>query len=701
MRGSLALCVLLAYWRVGRVGAQVPRIPGATEIPGLQLQYVTRVPPSQWELEGNVAANDFACILLRRKHTQGQALELIKSIRIEPPVRDYEAAHFEMLNGPDVVRVEVKEDGVAILQAPESIILAAQYRYLLPLLVKNSRTRAELLKIHTPFTNYELTLAPRSVRGFILNLTSDQIGKRQASFAAEVDNRSAEAKMTVDVRPSGTLKVRLVDESDEPAAARVYLTGSDGLAHTPLGSFSRISRMSGEYFFHARDSFEIVLPEGSTTIEAVRGMEYAPVRREVTIRANQPQSTEIRLDHVFPMYKTGWYSGDAHIHMNYINNELIQPEDVALQISGEGLDIANMMVANSSADIIHDARFFEGKPSRLSYGHRTLYWNEEMRNNSVYGHMCLFNLKQLVEPLFTGFAGTRWAEDYPPNYAQAENTQKQAGAVTYAHPAVRPGFDGANCFEFPVDLALGQIDAIDVLSNVDEPASMDIWYRALNCGLRCAISAGTDSFTNMMWHQTPGGGRVYVHVPAKFSYQDWIRNYKRGRSFASNGPVIRFTVNGKEPGDEIRFPAGAGQRTLDVVADAQSVAPMDKIEIVVNGKAVASESAAGDKTQVRLHQEIQLNRSSWVAARVWGPPNRLVLNDTQLFAHTSAVYCYLGAKPIASTADAAFWVDWIDRAIKRVNELGVFSTCEKHDSVIQLFRKAQETYKRLAAGGAE
>ena len=86
----------------------------------------------------------------------------------------------------------------------------------------------------------------------------------------------------------------------------------------------------------------------------------------------------------------------------------------------------------------------------------------------------------------------------------------------------------------------------------------ELWYRVLNTGLRCALSAGSDAFTNIMMHWVPGGGRVYVKVPGDFSYQAWIDNYRKGRSFVTNGPYLTLRVNGKEPGEELQLSAGQG-----------------------------------------------------------------------------------------------------------------------------------------------
>ena len=267
--------------------------------------------------------------------------------------------------------------------------------------------------------------------------------------------------------------------------------------------------MAAEYFFHAQDSFEVDLPAGETTIEATRGQEYELTRQTVDLR--KPETVRIELKRWENMASKGWYSADAHIHANYTatDHQVINPKDIRLQTFAEDLNNANLMVANSGGAFIHDAQYFEGRPHALSARNFVMYWNEEMRNGGLYGHMSFFKLKALVEPLYTGFRNTPYWEDYPPNYAQAEATQKQGGAVTYVHPGMKPNYEelgGAGAHELPVDLALGQIDAMDVMSNNDEIACTELWYKLLNCGFRLGISAGTDSFTNVADHYTPGGG---------------------------------------------------------------------------------------------------------------------------------------------------------------------------------------------------
>jgi hypothetical protein len=224
---------------------------------------------------------------------------------------------------------------------------------------------------------------------------------------------------------------------------------------------------------------------------------------------------------------------------------------------------------------------------------------------------------------------------------------------------------------------------------------MDLYYSFLNCGFRLAISAGTDAFTNVADHYTPGGGRVYVHAGQPLDYNQWIGNYKRGRSFASNGPSILYTLDDREPGDEIRVASGAA-RKFRLRALVETQIPLDRVEVIVNGKPLVSRSAGGQK-RISLDEPIALERSSWVAVRAMGPWHRLVLNDDGAFAHSSPIYVYFGDQPIAFRGDVRFYIDWIERLIARVKERGRFATSERRAEVVALFERALGKYRQIEA----
>jgi hypothetical protein len=302
---------------------------------------------------------------------------------------------------------------------------------------------------------------------------------------------------------------------------------------------------------------------------------------------------------------------------------------------------------------------------------------------------------KFVDPFYIGQALSGNWEDYPALYMPAMAAKAQGAAVAYLHPADKPDIPVGDHLarEFAVDIALGAVDALDVLSTMNEEGGCWMYYRILNCGLKCTASAGTDSQMDVMRHALPGASKVYVKTAAPLTYENWLAGYKAGRTFVSNGPLLSFEVDGKGPGEEIKLPAAGSVR---VVAKVQSIVPVSVLEIVVNGEVVATAQASNNGSVAEIARTIPVNQSSWIAARVWGPANRLVVNDAKAFAHTSPVYCYVGGQKIASPRDAKTVVAWIDRLIQDVAASPRFATPERRNEILNLFRKGRAYYENIA-----
>ena len=531
---------------------------------------------------------------------------------------------------------------------------------------------------------------------FSLNIRPSGIGRQQMNvrFMAGPESsdvpRGTSANKIVEVVEWGTLRLQ-TQEDNQPVHARVSVHGADLLAYAPEnGTLSKITWTAGEPFFYSKGEHEIRLPAGTATIKAVRGFEYTPVEQTVDIRAGETTDVTLNLERFSNLAAEGWYSGDSHIHANYNDHEFITPEDVLTQTLGEDLNVANLMVANSSGAQVHDSAYFEGRPHRLSQKNHLLRWIEEMRNAGSYGHMCLPGIDKLIHPLYTGFAGTPHPNDYPPNYFQAKGAQEAGGVATYAHPGYNftdsPSTMSAR--ELPVDLALGVVEAMDVLSNSNEAAALPYWYKLLNTGLRCSISGGSDSFTNRRHHWLPGGQRVYVYTGGALDYSEWVEAYRQGRSFASNGPILEFTVNGELAGSEFDLSQGDA---VTARAHVVSLVSLDALEIVVNGKVVAV--AEGPARELALDTEITLSEGAWIAARARGPYDRLLVNDDNAFAHSSPVYCAVDGAGPRNADDARFFISWIDQLIERVESSDRFANEGQRTETVELFRKAQACYR--------
>ena len=622
------------------------------------------------------------------------------------------------LDLPQALKLRVGGDGIEVVAKPANLRLAVQDTYNLVTLLRNELDEPIDIKLIAglgeagttdrwkirPGINYvSLNLRP-AVAGPADVRLKIYAGDDLPGEGSPPESRiQAEVTFPAQVVRWGKLRIRTLEDG-RPQVARVYVRASDGLSYAPSGdsgepTLSRITWTHGDYYFYSRGEHLLRLPEGPATIEAVRGIEYGIIRRQVEIRAGETAEVRLDLERRSNLAGEHWYGGDVHIHANYNNHEFITPSDVWLQALGEDLNVTNLMVANSVDAHIHDEQYFEGKPNRLRDATHILNWGEEMRNRGLYGHMCLTGLKSLVKPLYTGFAGTPYPYDYPPNHVQALAATRQGAAVSYAHPGYRFTDDprSMSAREAPVDLALGSIQAMDVVSNNNEDATTSFWYRLLNTGLKCAISAGSDSFTNRRHMWIPGGHRVYVYTGGPLAYREWVDNYKKGRSFATNGPIVRFTVNGELPGAELKLKTGD---LLEIEASATSFLPMETLELIMNGNVIAQAKASGDKLSAALSKEISLESGAWLAACVRGPFDRHVVNDTYLYAHTSPVYCKVDGKRAGLRDDGAFFVRWIDQLIDMARQRGKYASGEQRQEVIELFRKGRAYYEKVAAEGS-
>ncbi|MBI1913555.1 MAG: CehA/McbA family metallohydrolase, partial [Planctomycetes bacterium] len=339
-------------------------------------------------------------------------------------------------------------------------------------------------------------------------------------------------------RPTGSLKVRTVDKgSSKPVVARVFLVGAGGKFHAPPGALYRL--LGGNGHFYCREAAELRLPAGEYRLIASRGPEYRAVRKSVRIEEGKTAKVTVELERWTDAASSHLYSGENHIHANYGYGEWYNtPGSMLLQCEGEDLNVCNFMVANSDGDGVFDRSFFRGRPDPLSTSRTILYWNEEYRS-TIWGHMTLVNLRQVVEPVFTGFKDTTNPHDVPTNADISQRTRQQGGLVNYTHSASNPADPYLGAYSgkgLPVDAALGAVDTMDL--NLNFNACVPLWYRLLNCGFRLPASAGTDVFLNRISSVVPGWARAYVPIDGELSYAKWIDGLRAGRSFVTNGPFV-------------------------------------------------------------------------------------------------------------------------------------------------------------------
>ncbi|MBE7494958.1 MAG: CehA/McbA family metallohydrolase [Verrucomicrobiaceae bacterium] len=455
------------------------------------------------------------------------------------------------------------------------------------------------------------------------------------------------------------LRLSIVDKtSDKQAVARVSVRQEGGKFHFPVGAMHR--HTAGVGHFYCRDSATLYLPVGKYELLAFRGPEYRMTQVSIEVKEGVESTARLELERWTHSAKEGWFSGENHIHANYgYGSWYNSPRSILDQCEGEDLNVANLVAANSDGDAVFDREYFRGRLDPLSTPNTLLWWNEEFRS-TMWGHMTLFHLRSLVEPVFTGFKATTNPWDVPTNADIAQRAHMQGGTASYTHPAsnLLDSYNAAYAAKgLPVDVASGAIDMLDVMGWVYEP-TLPLWYRLLNCGFHLPAAAGTDVFLNRVPSSPPGWGRVYVHVPDGLTYEKWIANLRTGRSFISNGPMIELTVADKTIGDTVKLDAPG---KLRVKGRARSQFPLEKLELVLDGNVIATGTVADDKLSATIDTEVAMEHAGWLALRTAGPVVNRWPSHYGLRAHTNPVYLDVKGHPADKHAHAEYFLTWIDR----------------------------------------
>lgn len=500
------------------------------------------------------------------------------------------------------------------------------------------------------------------------------------------------------------LRVSAQDESGKSTLARFYIRSSDGKSWAPEGAFERASVITGDHYFYAPSvgAFTVDVPAGNVSVEVAKGLEYHPQKKEVEVVEGQTQTVSLTLQRLANLEDQGWFSGDNHMHMNYGGVLGETPESLLQEAEAEDLDVVNDFPTNHNTHLI-DHQYFTGKVDPHSTGNRLLYFNEEYRPN-FGGHMGLLNMKQYYFPVYDGYTGTPYAADYPSNAQVLDNMHAQGAIGGYVHPflldrgedPLEGNLDGAR--EFPADAALGKVDFYDLMCIwTDKYVAGDVLYRIWNLGFRIPVSAGTDAMPDYWRAPTIGGDRVFVHTGTPVNYEGWIRAFAKGKSFVTNGPLLTFTVEGHEPGDELQLPAGAASN-VRVNIQAVSIFPMEQLDVLQDGKVVRSEKAA-DPYRILLSLNLPVERSGWIAARVSGPEKVHLLTDSYVYAHTNPVWLVKGGQKPRSLQDAKYFVRWMDKALEQIPGR-TFYTDKDRAAVEAVYTKAREEFRRLAGNAA-
>ncbi len=499
----------------------------------------------------------------------------------------------------------------------------------------------------------------------------------------------------------GRLRISVVDANGHPLAARLSVTGPDDRGYAPDDAwrhadeaFDRSERHFEVTYFHTSGAAELTVPVGSVAVEAWHGPEYRVARAVVEVPAGRTVTKRLVLGRLANLPADGWWSGDLHVHMNYGGAYRNTPAHLAFQAKAEDLHVVENLIVNKEQRI-PDIGYFRTDADPVS-GPGFLLMHGQEYHTSYWGHTAFLGLSDhYILPEYAAYPNTAAASLYPTNADVGDLARAQAALFGYVHPFdARP--DPADTstpltYELPVDAALGKVDYVEVMGYSDHLITSAIWYRLLNCGFRLPAGAGTDAFPNFASLRGPPGlVRVFAHVGPTLDHRHWMAAIKAGRTFVSNAPLLEFTLGGRAIGDELRLPAGGERLTARV--RLRSSVPVDHLEVIGNGRVVATIALHSDRTTASGSVTIPVTRSGWYVLRAWSERAAQPVLDLYPFASTGPIYVRVGREPVRSSEDAEFFLKWLDRLQRAVELHEGWRTPAEREHVLGLIDRARAVY---------
>jgi hypothetical protein len=383
--------------------------------------------------------------------------------------------------------------------------------------------------------------------------------------------------------------------------------------------------------------------------------------------------------------------------MNYAGTYRNTPAHLVEQAAAENLAIVEDLVVNKEQRIPDMAYFSPQLDSASTADHLLLHGQEF--HTSYWGHLGLLNLtKNFILPGYAAYPNTAAASLYPANANVADMAHEQGALVGYVHPFDSfpdPAKDASLTAELPADVALGKVDYIEVLGFSDHKSTAEVWYKLLNCGFRLPTAAGTDFMGNYASLRGPVGlNRVYAEVErGPLKIEPWLAAIKAGRTFATNGPLLRFSLGGQGIGGKVRLDK---KQEVRFSAELFSMVPVDHLQIVCNGKVVRELAMESDRSSAHVDGSIPIEASGWCVLRAFSDKAEYPILDLYPYATTSPVYVSEAGAPVRSAADAAYFVAWVDRLIAAARSDTSWNTDAEKESVLSMLEEARTRYARIA-----
>ena len=218
------------------------------------------------------------------------------------------------------------------------------------------------------------------------------------------------------------------------------------------------------------------------------------------------------------------------------------------------------------------------------------------------------------------------------------------------------------------------------------------YYTLLNCGFRISPSGGTASGV----HPVPAGyGRVYVRTPKLrkegFSFEEWKKGLKQGSSFVTTGPMMEFTIDGLDPGQEMQVDLNSPTPKQAVLKLRLPSRGKTRVEFVKNGKVIQPKTIKMSKEnkvmKLTATSNLEFDQSAWVCARCF----HQLPSGKWVFAHSAPFYFQKGEEPIQPRkAEVEYLIKRVSDEIKRHQNVLTKEQLKEFEAALDFYRGKRE-----------
>jgi hypothetical protein len=483
------------------------------------------------------------------------------------------------------------------------------------------------------------------------------------------------------------LTITLVDSQTQraiPGVIRCFT--QDGMQAIPVANL--LARGQGlndksaiQDWYVLSSPTEVLLPRQPLRLEAFSGLETELKKVAVDLTGQNQQSLTIPLRSFSRVSGQSWYGANTHLHLSHLDRDHADRylREIPRADRLDVLFISYLERAIADKDYITN-RYPVGDLKEFGSTGVLVNNGQEHRHNfgdqgEGFGHVMLLNITTLIQPVSIGPGISHRGTDGIPLQTGIEEARRQGGTAIWCHNNWGR--------EDVANFVSGKLDAQNIFDGGSHGSYEDSFYHYLNAGLRVPFSTGTDWFMYDL-------ARVYTKVEGSLGIKSWLNALVAGRSFISNGPLLRLNVDGKELGSKIDLSSG---REVSVKASASGRLGFEKLQLVQNGK-VVSESEPQSKdghVEARLDHSIKITEPSWLALRVSTQVNNEF--GRQLFAHTSPIYISVGGKAIRQAEDVAYLVKQMEEAKQEIATKALFASPKERGAVLSVYEKSIRTLR--------